>query len=186
MALQRDTASGLDVFELVDAGKVAVDERRVGQRPEMLGRRQLGRIGRQKEQMDVLGDPQAPTRMPPSPIQHEDDLFLRTSSHLSGKGSELDFEEGDADGGSQMKDGTTRGGIDEAHEVAPFKAMLDRSQWPLAIETPDLVQDGLEANAMFVHRPQFDLGLGKGGGYRLDERTELFLKATCSVASACT
>ena len=36
-SLQCHTALGLDVFQLVDGGKVAVDQDGVGERPEMLG-----------------------------------------------------------------------------------------------------------------------------------------------------
>lgn len=35
--LQGDTALGLDVFELVDGGEVAIGQDGVGQRPEVLG-----------------------------------------------------------------------------------------------------------------------------------------------------
>jgi hypothetical protein len=33
-----------------------------------------------------------------------------------------------------------------------------------AVETPDFVQDRFQANAVFIHRPEFDLCLGKGRG----------------------
>lgn len=51
----------------------------------------------------------------------------------------------------------------------------------LPIETPDCVQDRLEPNAVFIREvdgPELDLGLGEGGGGRLDERAEIFLKAS--------
>ena len=74
----------------------------------------------------------------------------------------------------------------KTYQIAPFKAMLDRSQRTLTVETPDLVQDRLEANGVFVDGPHFDLGVGKGGRYRSRERAELFLKVACSAGSACT
>lgn len=46
-----------------------------------------------------------------------------------------------------MEDGATQSGMDEAHQIALCVAMLDRSQRALAVKTPDLVQDGLEANS---------------------------------------
>lgn len=135
--------------------------------------------------MDVLGYAQAHTRMPTSPIQHEDDLFVGARAGLQGKGGQLDFEERDANGGGQMEECASRRWVDKTHKVAPFEAMLHRSQRALAVEAPDFVQDRLEPNAMFVDRPQLDLGAWKGGGYRSRKRTELFLKAACSAASAC-
>jgi hypothetical protein len=52
--------------------------------------------------------------------------------------------------------------------------VLHRRERPLAVETPDLVQDGLQSDAMFVDGPELDLGLGKGGGDSLNERAEFF------------
>src|SRR5258708_13292439 len=61
-----------------------------------------------------------------------------------------------------MKDGAPRGGMHEADEGAPREAMLDRGQRALAVNTPDLVQDGLEANAMLVDRPELNLRVREG------------------------
>ncbi len=52
--------------------------------------------------------------------------------------------------------------MDEADEVAPREALLDRSERTLAVNTPDLVQDGFESTAVLVNRPQFHLGMRKG------------------------
>jgi hypothetical protein len=48
--LQGDTASGLRVFQLVEVSEMAVDQDRTGQRPEVLGGLELGRVGGQEEQ----------------------------------------------------------------------------------------------------------------------------------------
>src|SRR5260221_5935520 len=53
--LQGDTARGLDVFQLVDAGEVAIGQDGVGQRPQVVSGLQLGGVGRQEEQEHVLG-----------------------------------------------------------------------------------------------------------------------------------
>ena len=47
--LEGDTALSLDVFQLLDGGKVAVDQDRVGQGPQMLSGLQLGRVRGQEE-----------------------------------------------------------------------------------------------------------------------------------------
>ena len=57
-ALQGDTPRELRLLEILDCGEMAVDERRVGQRPQVLGGLQLGRERGQEEQMEVLGDAQ--------------------------------------------------------------------------------------------------------------------------------
>ena len=168
--LQGDTALGLDVFEFVDAGEMPVGQHRVGQRPQVLRGLQLGGVGRQEQQMDVLGHAQPQAFVPAGTVEHEDDLFGRTGADLTGEGGQLHLEERDTDGGGQTKDGAPRGGMDEADEVTPVVAVLHRGRGPLPVETPDLVQDGLEANAVLIRRPELDLGVGEGGRDRLDER----------------
>src|SRR5260221_6197815 len=66
-----------------------------------------------------------------------------------------------------MKDGAPRGGMHKADEVAPREAMLDRGQRALAVNTPGLVQDGLEATAMLVDRPELNLRVRKRSRYLL-------------------
>ncbi|HEV8192685.1 MAG TPA: hypothetical protein VGP82_14560, partial [Ktedonobacterales bacterium] len=50
-----DATRGLDVFELLDGGEMAVDQRRIGQWPEVLGRLELGRIGGRKSKWTCSG-----------------------------------------------------------------------------------------------------------------------------------
>ena len=49
----------LGVFELLTAGEVAVDQRRIRQRPEVLGWLQFGRIGWEEQEVDVVGHARA-------------------------------------------------------------------------------------------------------------------------------
>ncbi len=76
-----------------------VDQRRVGEWPQVLGRLQFGRVGRQKEQVDVLGHAEADAGMPAGPVEYEHDLLGRTGPCLTCDLRELDFKDGDADGG---------------------------------------------------------------------------------------
>ncbi len=52
----------------------------------------------------------------------------------------------------------------KADEIAPGEAVLHGGDGALANRRPDAAEQRLEANAMFVGRPQFDLSSGKGGG----------------------
>jgi hypothetical protein len=63
--LQGDTASGLRVFQLVEVSEMAVDQDRIGQRPEVLGGLELGRVGGQEEQVHVFRHPQRQRRARP-------------------------------------------------------------------------------------------------------------------------
>src|SRR5258708_18072909 len=53
--LQGGAVGQLGVFELLDTGEVPIDQHVIGERPEMRGGLQLGGVGRQEEQVDVLG-----------------------------------------------------------------------------------------------------------------------------------
>ena len=85
-----------------------------------------------------------------------------------------------------MEDRAARGGMDEADQVAPRIAVLHRGERALAVETPDLVQDGLEPDAVLIGGPQLDLRLWEGRRDRAQQRSQLFLKASCAAGSACT
>jgi len=52
--------------------------------------------------------------------------------------------------------------------------MLHRRAGALPVETPDVAQDGLQANAVFVHGPQFDLHLGKAVAASLRSERSVF------------
>jgi hypothetical protein len=107
--------------------------------------------------MDMLRHAQFGAGVPARPVQDEHDLFACACSHGSGKCRQLHLKERDGDSRGEMEDRATGTGMDKADEVAPRVAVLHRRERPLAVETPDLVQDRLEANAVFVDRPEFDL-----------------------------
>ena len=95
LGLQRDTVLGLRFFEVLDGGEMAVDQRGVGQRPQMLGRLEFWRVGREEVQIDVVRHAQAQTGMPARSIQDHDELLLRSRACLARKGGELGFKEWD-------------------------------------------------------------------------------------------
>ncbi len=61
----------------------------------MLGRLEFGRIGRQEQQMDMLGDAQLETGVPASAVQDEHDLLGLGWRRPGGEGGQLDLEERD-------------------------------------------------------------------------------------------
>ena len=76
--------------------------------------------------------------------------------------------------------------MDKTDQVAPVIAVLNRGDGTLAVKAPDLLQDGLEPDAVLIHGPQFYLRLREGGRYGLDEWADLFLNASCASGSALT
>jgi hypothetical protein len=76
--------------------------------------------------------------------------------------------------------------MDKADQLAPVVTMLHQRSRPLPVKTPDFLQNRLETDAMLIHGPQLHLGLGKGGGYGLDEWADLFLNVSWAEGSALT
>lgn len=66
LRLECSTPSKLGVFQIIDGGEVLVDQRGIGQWPEVLGRLQFGRVRRQKVQVDVVRDARVDAGMPPA------------------------------------------------------------------------------------------------------------------------
>jgi hypothetical protein len=72
----------------------------------MLDRLQLRRVGRKEQKMDMLRHAQPGARMPPGPVQHQNNFLVGTGLHVSGKRFEFRFEESNAHTGGEMADGT--------------------------------------------------------------------------------
>jgi hypothetical protein len=106
LTLEIGAAGELDVFALLDRGEMPIDQARVGEGPEMLGRLQLWGVGGQEEQMDMLGHPQAhPGRFPAGTVKDQDDLFVRASADLPGELGQLHRKERDTDTRGEMEQG---------------------------------------------------------------------------------
>jgi hypothetical protein len=82
-----------------------VDQRSVGEWPEVFSGLQLGRIRRQEE--EVVGNPQALCPVPASAIQHEHDLPGRARADCSRIGGEFGLEEGNIHRRGEVKDRAT-------------------------------------------------------------------------------
>jgi hypothetical protein len=170
--MERDAALRLGLLQVRDGGEVAVGQRGVGEPPQVLGRVELGRVGRQEEQMEMLGHLELGAGMPARAVQDEHDLFARPSAHRLGEGRQLSREQFDAHARRQIPDGAAGGGVDEARQIAPLVAMVDRGQRALAGEGPDALPDRFQANAVLVSRPELDLGLREGGSDLAEQRAE--------------
>src|SRR5262245_58959831 len=108
LGLQRHTVLGLGLLQLLDRGEMAIDQRRIGEGPQMLRRWEFWRVGWEEVEIEVVRHAQAETGMPTGPIQDEDDLLLGASSSLAREGGEFGFKERNAHRGGQMKAGAAR------------------------------------------------------------------------------
>src|SRR5260221_8070531 len=117
--LQVSTTSELDVFELLDAGEVTIDQHAVGHRPQVFNGLQFGRVRRQKEQMNMVRDTQAHAGgFPAGAADNENDLLGGTGPRLTRALRAFHCKHGDADGGGQMgqmKERASGGGTATTH-----------------------------------------------------------------------
>src|SRR5262249_51859337 len=88
------------------------------------------------------------------------------------------------DAGGQMPHCAARGGMDEADQIAPLEPMAHDGDRTVSNRRPDPSQERLQADTMLVDSPHLDLGVGEGGRHLPQQRTEVFLKASCSPRSA--
>ena len=109
----------------------------------------------------MLGHAQALRLVPARPVQDEHNLLGGTRADTLREGGQFGFEERDADRGRQMKDRPAGRRMHKADQIPPFIPMLDRRERALSVETPDLVQDRFQADAVFVDGPELDAGVGK-------------------------
>jgi hypothetical protein len=119
--LERRTAGGLNVFELVDGGNVAIHQDGIGQGPEVLGRLEFRGIGREQMQKDVVGDPQPLRLVPACSVQDEHELLGRRGADTLREGGQFGRKERDADRGRQVKDRPAGRRMDNADQITPTR-----------------------------------------------------------------
>src|SRR4051812_26709737 len=102
--IELTTARGDGGAELVERGDVPIDDRLIHQRPEMLGGLEFGRVGRQEDEADPLGDDQALGSMPAGIVEHKDDAALAAGAGLTREGGEQFGKEGLREAAAEIPD----------------------------------------------------------------------------------
>ncbi len=74
--------------EFVERGEVLIGDRLIHQGPEMLSRLEFGRIEREQDEADPVGDGQTFGSMPAGVVEHEDAAALASCATLAGEGGE--------------------------------------------------------------------------------------------------
>lgn len=154
LGLYETAALALDLLEVIQGGEGPVEQRRVGQGPQAFGRLQFRGVGGQEGQSDALGHVKIGAGMPPRIVEHEQDMMLGTSPHLTRKRRQDLREARGVDGGQQQPAGGTRRGTDKAIEIEPFIPLMHRSDGTRAPSCPHPSPERFQADAMFVKRPE--------------------------------
>jgi len=158
LALQGVTAGRKRIFEGGERGEMRIDQRIVGELPQMLGGLELGRVRGQEDQMEARGDLHQRTDVLPRLIEHEDNPPGRTCPHRAGKRLQRHAHDRGSDGRGEQPLTAPGGGMDKGEQVEPLKAVLHPCDGPLPATRPDGAQDRLEAHTMLISGPDLDLG----------------------------
>ena len=132
------TALGDGSAEFVERGEMAIGDRLIHQRPEMLRGLEFGRVGRQEDEADPLGDDQTLGSMPAGIVEHEDDAALAAGAGLTGEGGEQFGEEGLGEAAAEIPECLAAGRLHEGGDVQPLVAVMAEGERSLALGRPDL------------------------------------------------
>ena len=178
-------ARGGDGAEFVQRSDMPIDDWLVHHWPEMLRGLEFGRIGRQEDEADPVGDGQVLGSMPARVVEHEDDAALAAGAGLTGEEGEQFGEEGLGEATTKIPERLAAGRLHEGGEVEPLVAVVAEGDRPLADGRPDPAADRPQAEAVLVLRPDLDRAIGMRRLGRGDSGLEPPLKAArCSGVAA--
>ena len=170
--------------EAVDVIEATIGERFVDERPEMLGRLQLGAMRRLEYKADAVGNFEVLGPVPASVVQLKDDALFLPGAYRFGEIGEDMFEQLLIDGVGDVPHRLAGQRLDEAPNIKPFETMMSQRDGPLANGRPQLAYDRLQADAMFVHRPEFNVSLRMIAPLFFRRLFEFFLSASRSSSLA--
>ncbi len=159
LAGQGDAALADKLFELPDGLEIGVDQRFVYELPKVFGGLQLGAMRRLIHEPDAFRDSQVFRPVPSGVIKLQNDALgvARTCGFREIHQDRLEHLFANC-----VRDVPHRGPggrLDEAPDVKPFVAVMSNRDRALAFGRPDPAQDGLQADAMLIHRPGLDGGI---------------------------
>ena len=103
-----------------------------------------------------------------------------TSADLGGKRRQQRPEQRGVDTVGDEPHDLAAGGSDEAIKVEPLVAVMAAGAWAASARCPDLAQDRLQPEAVFVERPDLDRNRRFGTLEFADAGLKLFLNRACS------
>jgi hypothetical protein len=174
LLLEDQAALRLHLLQSGEVSEPLVRERLVGERPEVFGRLELRGIRGQDQEVNALRDHHLRAGVPARPIEHQEEVLLRSCPDVTGERGQDETERLRRDGGKQPPLCLPGGGTDKATDVEPLVALLHGGNRPLPNWCPDAPDQGQEADAVFVGRPELDLDSRMRGPNRGDVVSEDF------------
>lgn len=169
-----------------DSGKAAVGEGFVDKGPKMFGGLQLGTVGGLEHETDAVGNGQVLGPVPAGIVELEHDALVGSGADRFGKIGEDEFEQLLADGVGDVPHRPAGRRLDEPRHIEPLETMMAGRDRPLAERCPHPPHDRLQADAVFIRRPQFDACPRMFAPLLVNRGFELFLSAarsSCVAAS---
>jgi hypothetical protein len=94
--------------------------------------------------------------MPAGLIEHEEDALVGTGADLPGEGGQDRAEQSGVDAIDKEPDHRPGSWPNKAVEIQPLVSVMARGDRAAAARCPDLAPDRLQAEPMFVKRPDFN------------------------------
>ena len=179
--LREPDASCLDDgLRLVERIEMPVDDRLVDQLPQAFSGLQFGRIGRQVDEPDPVGNDQAGLGVPARIVEDGKDDAPDARAGFLREGVEQRLEQRLGDAVRDIPEGFAGRRRDEGGDVEPLIAMMPGGQRALSARRPDAAHDRLQADPALIGCKDFDRRVWMLGLFLGDRLAKLFLKAAAS------
>ena len=118
--------------------------------------------------------------MPARTVEHQDDVLVGAGADLGGERRQERAEQRGVDAIGDEPHDLARGGPDEAVQIEPLVSVMAAGGRTAAAWRPDLAQDRLQSEAVFIERPDFGRDRCVGALEFGDASLEFFLNRACS------
>ena len=172
-----------DLLEVVEVVDESVRGCLADQWPELLGGLKLWRVRGQEQGVDADRPLNVFALVPARSVEDEDDAPVLSGPDGFCEVSERDVEGHDVHCWQQQPLHRSRRWSNEAVEVEPLVPEVLSDERALAALSPGAPRRRLQSDTSFVLRPDFDGRFGDDALDVVDERLDLFLKASCACMS---
>ncbi len=157
-----------------------VGEWLVKNRPEVLSGLKLGRVSGEVDEPEALRNDQVRLGVPAGVVEPKHNDALASRPGLLCEQRQQRLEERLGHPVRYVPEGLARGRQHESCHIEPLVTVMAKRNGPLTLRRPDPAQDGLQAKAVLVGRPDLDWFVRVLGRFFGGSHGELFSKASLS------